>query len=295
VTSNDRRTTRRHYLFTPDEDRRVSEMYWYCFAVAAERTGVELYATTLMSTHLHYVIGDPQGRRPEFFALLHRLLALHIKAFRGWTEEVFNKASTGSHELETPEALVQSIAYTIANPVAAGAVRFAKEWPGAITLPEHIGRRVVRVPRPKGFFDPENEAFPDVAEIRVRMPQVLVDAYGSEEEARALIADRVRELERQARDALQAEGRTFVGVRGVLRTKHTKRATSWEDFGSRNPQFAAAGDREASRAAVARIRAFNTDYESALDRWRAGDRDVVFPRGTWWMRVHHNVRCHPPP
>jgi hypothetical protein len=69
-------------------------------------------------------------------------LALCTKALRGWPEEVFNKKSTGVHALLTPESIVESIAYLIANPVAAGAVRYARDWPGAQTLAAEVGTRV---------------------------------------------------------------------------------------------------------------------------------------------------------
>lgn len=35
----------------------------------------------------------------------------------------------------TPESMVESMAYLMTNPVEAGAVRYAKDWPGAHTLP----------------------------------------------------------------------------------------------------------------------------------------------------------------
>jgi hypothetical protein len=43
------------------------------------------------------------------------------------------------------------------------------------------------------------------------------------------------------------------------------------------------------------MRKFEADYDRALARWTAGDRRVVFPYGTWWMRVHHGVRVAPRP
>jgi len=37
-------------------------------------------------------------------------------------------------------------------------------------------------------------------------------------------------------------------------------------------------------------RDFQKRYKEALKRYRAGERDVVFPAGTWKMRVLFNVR-----
>jgi hypothetical protein len=295
VTANERRTTRRFHLFTPDEAGKVAQLFWFCLGVAADKYGIEVYSAILMSTHPHCTIGDPHGLRPKFYEMFHRLLALNIKAFRGWTGEVFDKRSTSCHEPLTARALVKNIAYVIANGPKAGAVRYSKDWPGALTRPEDIGTRVVRVCRPEFFFDPDNPDWPEVVELRIKMPQMLIDEYGSAEAARAEIAKKVREYEREAYACAKEKGLSFKGARRVLRTPHTARASSWEDFGSLNPQFAAAGDREAARAAVKHIREFNAEYDAKLRRWQAGDRNVVFPYGTWGMRVHHGVRCHPPP
>ncbi len=87
----------------------------------------------------------------------------------------------------------------------------------------------------------------------------------------------------------------FKGARRCTRVPHTARARSWEVFGKTNPRFKASGDRQAARHAVQENRQFEADYDAALTRWTAGDRKVVFPHGTWWMRVHHGARVAPCP
>lgn len=289
-----RRTTRRHFLLTPDESRRVEQAYWYCLAYAAKTHGVLVHAACLMSTHSHEVVTDVRGELPRFLQTFHRLLALSTKALRGWPEEVFNKRSSGAHALLSPEAVVESIAYLIANPVEASAVRYAKDWPGAQTLPRDLGVRTIRVKRPAFYFDPENPEWPDELELRLEMPALLQEDYG-EDLARARIAQRVCERERAAWQKAKRSGIPFLGAKRVLRLLHTKRAKSYEVFGSINPQFAAAGNPQAATRAVQRIRLFNTQYDEALAAWTAGDRSVLFPVGTWWMHVCHGARCRPPP
>ncbi|MGB5313044.1 MAG: transposase, partial [Polyangiales bacterium] len=114
-----RRTTRRHFLLNPDEARQMEQIYWYCLGHAAQLHGVLVHAACLMSTHAHEVITDVRGEYPRFLETFHRNLALCTKALRGWPEEVFNKRSSGVHTLVTPEAMIESIAYLIANPVEA--------------------------------------------------------------------------------------------------------------------------------------------------------------------------------
>jgi hypothetical protein len=61
-----------------------------------------------------------------------------------------------------------------------------------------------------------------------------------------------------------------VGPRRVLRLAHTKRAKSYEVFGSLSPQFAVAGHRAAATEAVKRLRVFKAQYAQLLGAWTAG-------------------------
>jgi len=220
-----RRTTRRHFLLNPDQAREVEQCYWCCLGLAAQRFGVVVHAGCLMSTHSHEVVTDVRGVLPRFLQEFHRLLALTTKAFRGWPGEVFDKRSTGQHSLLTPEATIEALAYLIANPVEAGAVRYAKDWPGAHTLPQDIGTRVVKVKRPAHYFDPDNAAWPDLVELRLQMPTELQLDYGTEL-ARQRIAERVKAREHRAWQESKHTGIAFAGARQVLRQAHTKRTFS---------------------------------------------------------------------
>jgi hypothetical protein len=222
------------------------------------------------------------------------LLALTTKALRGWPGEVFDKRSTGQHALLTPEATIEALAYLISNPVQSGAVRYAKDWPGAHTLPRDIGSRAIHVKRPSHYFDPDNADWPDRVEIQLQMPTALEFDYGTEL-AQQRIAERVKAREHRAWQESKRTGIAFAGVRRVLRQEHTKRAKSYEAFGSLNPQFAAAGHQGAAKDAIKRLKAFNAQYDKALAAWTAGKRTVCFPIGTWWMRVYHGARCGPAP
>jgi putative transposase len=289
-----RRTTRRYFLLNPDQARQLERCYWYCLGLAAKRHGVLVHAGCLMSTHSHEVVTDVRGELPRFLQEFHRLLALTTKALRGWPGEVFDKRSTGQHELLSPEATIEALAYLVANPVEAMAVRYAKDWPGAHTLPRDIGTRVVKADRPTHYFDPDNTAWPDAIELRLQMPIALQLDYGTEL-AQQRIAERVRQLEHRAWQESKRTGIAFVGARRVIRQAPAKRARSDEAFESLNPQFAAAGHRGAASEAVQRLRAFNAQYDKALAAWTAGKRTVRFPVGTWWMRVCHGARCGPAP
>jgi len=92
---------------------------------------------------------------------------------------------------------------------------------------------------------------------------------------------------------MAAEGREFLGVPGVLRTPWSSRPKTDEARGrgnTINPRVASRC-KELRREALNAIRAFWRAYAEALAEYRA----VVFPAGTYKMRVFFNVPCHPPP
>ena len=47
--------------------------------------------------------------------------------------------------------------------------------------------------------------------------------------------------------------------------------------------------------ALEKIKQFLLEYADALRKFASGVRDVIFPAGTYWMRLHCGVRCHVPP
>ncbi len=290
-----RRATRRHFLFNPDDEGVVEQLYWYTTAVYAQALGIELHVMELMSNHDHEVLTDTLGQLCRFLELRNRAFANALKVFRGWPGEVFDKRSANWVELRSPESIVQQIAYTIVNCVAAGAVRTPRRWPGAKVLVDDIGRRVIRVKRPDFYFDANNPSWPEEVTIPIIMPRQLEEVYGDTDECRRVMQSKVDELVHEAHAKNQREGRGYLGARRVLKTPHTKRANSFEPFGSLTPNFATAGDRELRRALVKERRVFLAHYRAAWRAWRGGDRCVLFPPGTWKMRRHHGAPCHPPP
>jgi hypothetical protein len=50
-----------------------------------------------------------------------------------------------------------------------------------------------------------------------------------------------------------------------------------------------ARNRTLLKALLARYAVFWAAYREALEAWRGGNRGVVFPFGTWAMRVSHSA------
>ena len=287
-----RRTVARFYLFVPGVE--MNRIFLYCLAVAAQKWGIVVHAAILLSTHYHLVVTDTRGVHPKFTECLNRLLANATKVLRGWSGEVFNGSGPSVVHLKTVDAIVDKTGYTLSNAVGAGAVRIPSEWPGVVTSVDDMGHRRYVLERPEQYFDPDGK-LPASVELRIELPEPVVAEHG-EALARQKMKEAVDEHARKGRAECERKGWKFLGANRVRKLSPYKRAKAYEVFGRRNPTFATkGGGMQTFFEAVHETRRFRAEYRSALEQWRAGDRDVVFPAGTWKMRVLHGARCAPFP
>jgi putative transposase len=281
-----RRTTRRYFLLNPDERGEVEAVYWYVTAVLAAELGIQLHAVQVLSNHMHEVLTDTRGELPRFLQQRNRLFANAVKVLRGWPEEVFARGGASCIALYGEEAILRQIGYTLANAVAAGLAANPEDWPGVTLAAKDIGARTVRVARPRVYFDAGNSRWPPAAEIFISVPSSLESTFGRES-SREHIRAAVHAAVRGARDLA---GKLRHGVRSLARifsTPHTRRASSIDAEGGRNPAFAAAGNTELRARAQAERRAFLHAYRAAFRAVRDGVRDALFPPGTW--RFHREL------
>jgi putative transposase len=282
-----RRTERRVFLFRPDAQ--MDHVFLYALGVAAQRTGVVIISAVLMSDHYHAVVLDVHGTLNNFTQLLNWMLTKATQALRGWQGAVFDRQGPSPMEILTSAALLKRIGYVAANPVAAGLVAHGDLWPGVRSSVHDIGGAPRSITRPNIFFAVDGTA-PESVELRFELPPALVEEHGIDG-AKAAIASAIEGAEDSARKHWEKERRPFKGVRAVRKTSPYDRATTYEQRHRLRPRYACGGDREALLAAIARRREFVRLYADARERWLRGERDVVWPAGTWAMRRFHNVRC----
>jgi REP element-mobilizing transposase RayT len=282
-----RRTLRRHHLFRPDAA--IRQLYLYTLAVCAREYDVLVHAVTLMSTHEHLVVTDTNGQLPDFLRRLHRLVALGTKVLRKWEGPAWDHERPSVVRLLTEPAIIEKLAYVMANPVKAGLVRRAREWPGVTVLPQELGRRTWRIKRPEAFFDADNPQWPDEVELSLSLPPVLQRTYGAQQ-VREAVAQELEHQEHLAHREVKRRNWRVLGAERVRRLSPFQRATSFEPLRGLNPTFAVGrGRRGVFFDAVAKLRAFRKAYRQALEQWRAGLRETVFPQGTWAMCRLHGV------
>ena len=101
---------------------------------------------------------------------------------------------------------------------------------------------------------------------------------------------RLAEAEREAAEKLHEEGRTFLGRKRALAQNPFSRPAPGEPRRQLSPRVACR-DKWKRIEALQRLVQFRGAYAEALAAWRAGVREVVFPAGTWLMRVLHGAPC----
>jgi len=277
-----RRCTQRQFLLRPCT--LTNSVLEYCFAVASERTGVDLHALCVLSNHYHAVVSDPCGRLPEFLELVHKLTAKALNAAMGRWENFWSSEKTSVVQLLTAHDVLEKMAYVLANPVAAGLVKSPCQWPGVIT--QRIGEhRSVEMP---GIFFDDEGLLPHEVELSFPRPDIFLDL--DDRELNRLLHDTVTQHVRRAREAIAQRGQAFLGVDAVLRQSQTAIPNTKEPRRNLSPRVACASKGPRVRALQA-LKDFLAAYRAAWLAWRDGDREVCFPVGTYSLCVHQGARC----
>jgi REP element-mobilizing transposase RayT len=277
-----RRCAQRQFLLRPS--RAVNDTFLFVLALAARRFAVQIHAYCVLSNHFHLVVTDPHARLPAFLQLLDALVARAMNAWLGRWESFWAPDTYSAVKLESPEDIVDKTAYVLANPVAAGLVATGSAWPGLWSPPEAIGGPPVVAQRPGHFFDSKG-GLPATMSLALAIPPGFDSADGFRDAV-------VRALEaRESEERSRRRGRGgFLGIRRVLAQKPTARPQPGEPRRTLNPRVAAR-DRWKRIEALGRLVGFLGAYRHAWAARRAGDADVVFPCGTYLMRVMHGVAC----
>ena len=282
-----RRCSERRYFLRPSAE--TNGTFRYVLAVAAERYGVLVHAYCVMSNHFHLVVTDPDARLPEFHRYLDGLVARAMNCLLGRWEAFWGADTYSAVRLATPEAILEKVVYTLANPVITGLVGRGREWPGSWSAPESIGGAVEVLERPRHFF---RAGGPLEATVKLRLCRP--PAWDADPNFAERVAAQLRETEDRIAAERAAARRALVGVGRILGQKTTARPAPIEPHRAMSPRVACR-DRWRRMEILQRLQDFTRDHRAALERWRAGVRDAVFPAGTWAMRVLHGAQCSPAP
>ncbi|MEM6989073.1 MAG: hypothetical protein AAF721_01205 [Myxococcota bacterium] len=305
------RTINRSFRLVPK--RKIREVIRYCLAVKLQEyrdAGIlVLHEFAFMSNHYHLLGTLKKDELPKFIGELNSLLARELNSLRGIGGKNF-EPGYNLVEIGGEQRVIDHSVYTSANPVAAFLVAKARHWRGVSSVGMRYGVPVV-VKKPKlgmwaGNFAHARRGssrrsgrasyagrskLPATAELVIDRPEVMLhlsdDALRDEIEA---------QLESREEELAQERRRRGIRVLGRKRAEavHYLSLPNTEEMFARTPNVSA--DTAEERAVLLRARAaFLKAYAIARDAFRSGRRDVVFPHGTWLMRVRFNVACEPAP
>jgi putative transposase len=282
-----RRCSQRQLLLRPSQV--TNQTVGYLLALAANRFQVEVHAYCVMSNHLHLVVSDPEARLPAFTQFFDSLVARSMNAWLARWENFWAPTSYSAVALHGPADVVDKSAYVLANPVAAGLVRRGRSWPGLWSAPERLGVGHLEFQRPSRFFRASGaSSLPE----RACLALVVPPGFDSPAQFRRALEDALAAREAAAAADLASQGRGFLGVPGILAQRPFDRPHHREPRRGLNPRLACR-DKWRRIQALSQLMQFLSDYRSAFRSWRSGSTRVLFPPGTYLMRVLHRAPCLP--
>lgn len=279
-----RRCTQRQFLLRPDPE--TNEAFLYCLGYAASVSGVRISAFMASSNHYHAVVTDLEGRLPEFLACFHKLLAKHQNALRGRWENMWSSEHSSVVELIGSDDIVAKMVYTMTNPAKDHLVERAHHWPGANSLQATLNAKVVRARRPLRFFRRDGY-MPESIEVRCVPPPGL--DHLSQDQYAQMLRELIAAAEERAAEERRRTGRRVLGRKAILAQDPFDRPISTEPRRQLDPRIAAR-DKLPRLEAIARLKAFRSDYADSRRRWLKGE-EVLFPCGTWWLSRHGRGVC----
>jgi putative transposase len=278
-----RRCSERRFFLRPCPV--TNEIFLYVLAVAADRYAVDVHAFCVVSNHYHLIVTDPHARLPAFMQYLDSLVARATNASLGRWEGFWSSETSYSAVAHGDlEDLVRKTAYVLANPVSARLVPTGREWPGLWTAPEQLGNATLRARRPDVFFSATG-GMPSHAELALTVPE----GFSSAQEFQRLVGAALGELEEAVRREAPITG-GFLGRSRVLAQQATSRPPQREPRRGLSPRLAAR-DKWKRIEALSRLVEFVRAYRAAWAARRSGIADVVFPAGTYLLRIEHGVCC----
>ena len=278
-----------HGQFRLRPDPGVVQIFLYLLGYCAAKYEIELHEFVGMSNHDHEEFTDPRGNGPRFLQTLHALVARAVNHAYGEWDSLWSGQRGSTVRLLGPDDVKQRCIYVLLNPVEAGLVRYARDWTGVTSWHLEYGRPMT-IKRPEGFF---SDKMPKTVEIVLQRPPGLYPEL-NDREARRKLKEEATAAQSELIARHKAEGRTFMGMKRVLRQpRHHTPNTQLERRGIR--PHVAGKSKWARIEALSSLTEFWRAHAEARRAFEAGDTKVDFPYGTYLMQWRFGVRVRPPP
>ena len=247
-------------------------------ARAVRLNGVELFAFSFASNHLHLIVRAPRGNLPQFMGYLLSNISRKVGALVNWRGTFWERRYSAQPILDD-DALLQKVGYVLSHGVKEGLVRRCDEWPGLSALP------LMRDGKPRGFrwlnwtrrcrSAPPSKRAPLLDQRwaeneELRLTSLPVSGFERTGVVRRFLDGCVRAIEQEAR----RKHRTVMGVRRVCaqppQYRPTRPKRSWAPWCHTT-------DRRLRERYMEDYRSFGSLYRGASPAWRRGDLTARFP------------------
>ena len=284
-----RRISERRYFLRPDDY--INQVLHFEVAKAANKHGQQIYAAMAMSNHVHMAVGDLTAKRSKFMQDAMSGIARSRNRDLGRKGHFWESGSYNDTVLLDRDAIERKLLYIWLNPVRAGLVERAEEWPGFKILPKHWGKTVT-IKKPERFY---GRRTPEEVEFTPLPPPGFEDM--ELEEVREYFQKRLKEEEDKLIKRRENAKISFCGSTFVL-AQDPMDSPKEEELASRFiPRFATK-DAELRAAAQDIYRGFCETYESCRERWLKNRgksirkrKRVKFPAGTVQLRQCAPISC----
>lgn len=275
-------TLQRRFLLRPSRD--LTEITLGIISRAARLYDVGVCAFVFLSNHAHLLLRPRDAEQlARFMGYLNGNLAKEAGRLHGWREKFWGRRYSAIPVSDEEAAQVARLRYLLEQGCKEGLIRSPREWPGASAVhallsgspidglwfdrtQELNARRRGKRPGKHEFASPE------------KLRLVALPCWEDRPAAalRSVIAEMIREIERETKARTANLGAGMVGPKGILtQDPHASPAVPARRPA---PRFHAATRR--SREALERaFREFVLAFRRAAESMRAGARSPAFPQG----------------
>ena len=247
---------------------------------------VDLVAFVPLSNHYHMIVWVEDAKRlARFMCYVNSNIAREISRLHGWTEKIWSRRYQAIVVSDEESAQIARLRYLLANGCKEGLVARPQDWPGV-----HVAKALIQGEDLTGYwFDRTREyAARNRGEAFDRLQYATLETlhlsplpcwkHLPKDVWRARSLNLIHEIEEEAAAERARTGEQPLGPAAVLaqhpldRPKHSKRSPA--------PLFHAVSAR-VRRELWEAYRLFVAAFRQAAERLRAGDRDAVFPLGSF--------------
>ncbi len=277
-----RRCFQRKFFLRPDSF--INRVLFFETARASKRHGQVVHGAMAMSNHIHQVSTDTTGERSDYMRDAMREISRARNHNLKRRDSLWDGRPFGDTVLLDRDSIERQLIYTWLNPVEAGLVRHAEDWPGFKILPRHWGK-TLKIKKAETYY---GRSTPEYLEITPMPPPGYDDM--SLEEVREHFENILREAEDEIRE--QRRSKKVLGPVRICRTDPFSCPKTPSPMGTLSPRFASKNGELLARAKRLHHQ-FQDNYQRQRVKWLAGTR-ATFPCGTVQLRRCAPIHCKPP-